>query len=101
MTEKISVLISTLCLQIKPATMIPLVVHSAKNDAIPLRINVWSGFIVSGMLFLYKEQVLTYLIDCYSLLSYNLQGYIKEEIGIEQQLYEIVRGKKFALNCLS
>ena len=26
--------------------------------------------------FLYKEQVLHYLIDCYSLLSYNLQGYI-------------------------
>ena len=26
--------------------------------------------------FLYKEQVLPYLIDCYSLLSYYLQGYI-------------------------
>ena len=26
--------------------------------------------------FLYKEQVLPYLIDCYLLLSYNLQGYI-------------------------
>ena len=26
--------------------------------------------------FLYKEQVLPYLIDCYSLFSYNLQGYI-------------------------
>ena len=26
--------------------------------------------------FLYKAQVLPYLIDCYSLLSYNLQGYI-------------------------
>ena len=25
----------------------------------------------------------------------------KEDIGIEQQLYEIVRGKNFALNCLS
>ena len=25
----------------------------------------------------------------------------KEDIGIEQQLYEIVRGKHFALNCLS
>ena len=28
-------------------------------------------------------------------------SYTKEDIGIEQQLYEIVRGKKFALNCLS
>ena len=28
-------------------------------------------------------------------------GYTKEDIGIEQQLYEIVRGKNFALNCLS
>ena len=26
---------------------------------------------------------------------------IKEDIGIEQQLYEIVRGKNFALNWLS
>ena len=26
---------------------------------------------------------------------------IKEDIGIEQQLYEIARGKNFALNCLS
>ena len=25
----------------------------------------------------------------------------KEDIGIEQQLYEIVRGKNFALNCLN
>ena len=25
----------------------------------------------------------------------------KEDTGIEQQLYEIVRGKNFALNCLS
>ena len=25
----------------------------------------------------------------------------KEDIGIEQQLYEIVMGKNFALNCLS
>ena len=25
----------------------------------------------------------------------------KEDIGIEQQLYEIVKGKNFALNCLS
>ena len=28
-------------------------------------------------------------------------GIIKEDIGLEQQLYEIVRGKNFALNCLS
>ena len=28
-------------------------------------------------------------------------GPTKEDIGIEQQLYEIVRGKNFALNCLS
>ena len=28
-------------------------------------------------------------------------GETKEDIGIEQQLYEIVRGKTFALNCLS
>ena len=27
--------------------------------------------------------------------------YTKEDIGIEQQLYEIVRSKNFALNCLS
>ena len=25
----------------------------------------------------------------------------KEDIGIEQQLYKIIRGKNFALNCLS
>ena len=30
-----------------------------------------------------------------------LESDIKEDIGIEQQLYEIVRGKNFALNCLS
>ena len=30
-----------------------------------------------------------------------LQGSTKEDIGIEQQLYEIVRGKNFVLNCLS
>ena len=29
------------------------------------------------------------------------KGVTKEDIGIEQQLYEIVRGKNFALNCLS
>ena len=29
------------------------------------------------------------------------EGSPKEDISIEQQLYEIVRGKKFALNCLS
>ena len=28
-------------------------------------------------------------------------GYTKEDIGIEQQLDEIVRGKNFSLNCLS
>ena len=33
--------------------------------------------------------------------GYIKQGYCKEDIGIEQQLYEIVRGKNFALNCLS
>ena len=32
--------------------------------------------------------------------TYN-QRSTKEGIGIEQQLYEIVRGKNFALNCLS
>ena len=31
----------------------------------------------------------------------NLASLTKEDIGIEQQLYEIVRGKNFALNCLS
>ena len=31
----------------------------------------------------------------------SLIGYKKEDTGIEQQLYEIVRGKNFALNCLS
>ena len=31
----------------------------------------------------------------------KLYNYHKEDIGIEQQLYEIVRGKNFALNCLS
>ena len=47
-----------------------------------------------------------------STYPYSIQGcavciyiyiyiYIKEDIGIEQQLYEIVRGKNFALNCLS
>ena len=30
-----------------------------------------------------------------------IQNQIKEDIGKEQQLYEIVRGKNFALNCLS
>ena len=30
-----------------------------------------------------------------------IDGITKEDIGIEQQLYEIVRGKNFALNCLS
>ena len=30
-----------------------------------------------------------------------IRHYTKEDIGIEQQLYEIVRGKNFALNCLS
>ena len=29
------------------------------------------------------------------------QGATKEDIGIEQQLYEIVRGKKISLNFLS
>ena len=29
------------------------------------------------------------------------KGPPKEDIGIEQQLYEIVRGKNFALNCVS
>ena len=28
-------------------------------------------------------------------------GYNREDIGIEQQLNEIVRGKNFALNCLT
>ena len=31
----------------------------------------------------------------------DLGGVTKEDIGIEQQLYEILRGKNFALNCLS
>ena len=30
-----------------------------------------------------------------------MHGITKEDKGIEQQLYEIVRGKNFALNCLS
>ena len=33
--------------------------------------------------------------------SSNAQMQTKEDIDIEQQLYENVRGKNFALNCLS
>ena len=33
--------------------------------------------------------------------SREREDYNKEDIGIEQQLYEIVRGQNFALNCLS
>ena len=33
--------------------------------------------------------------------KYSHTGLINEDMGIEQQLYEIVRGKNFALNCLS
>ena len=40
--------------------------------------------------FLYKEQVLPYLIDCYSLLSYNLQGY-KVVKYLNQFLFHIVQ----------
>ena len=40
--------------------------------------------------FLYKEQVLPYLIDCYSLLSYNLQGYIVAQY-FNQVLFHIVQ----------
>ena len=54
------------------------VVNSAKIDSISLRINVSSGFIVTGMCFLYKEQVLPYLIDCYSLLSYIVVQYLNQ-----------------------
>ena len=31
----------------------------------------------------------------------KLRGATKEDIDIEQKLYEIVRGKNFAVNCLS
>ena len=40
--------------------------------------------------FLYKEQALPYLIDCYSLLSYNLQGYIVVQY-LNQFLFHIVQ----------
>ena len=33
--------------------------------------------------------------------TYIFFGLTKEDIGIEQQLFEIVRGKNCALNCLS
>ena len=35
------------------------------------------------------------------LLDNVVSGVSKEDIGIEQQLYEIVMGQNFALNCLS
>ena len=51
-----------------------------------------------------KAALLQYMI----ILTENSQGTAaqsvglpKEDIGIEQQLYEIVRGKIFAPNCLS
>ena len=37
------------------------------------------------------------LVGCFTLA----RGKTKEDICIEQQLYEIVRGKNFALICLS
>ena len=40
-----------------------------------------------------KVLQITVLIKCHV--------HTKEDIGIEQQLYEIVRGKNFAFNCLS
>ena len=74
--------------------MIPLVVvNSVKIDSIPFRINVCSGFIVTECCFLYKEQVLPYLIDCYSLLSYNLQGYIVVQY-LNKFLFHIVQKRK-------
>ena len=39
-----------------------------------------------------------FLFDCRQRVV--VDGATKEDIGIEQQLYEIVRGKNFALNCL-
>ena len=40
--------------------------------------------------FLYKEQVLPYLIDCCLLLSYNLQGYIVVQY-LNKFLFHIVQ----------
>ena len=57
--------------------MIPLVVvNSAKIDSIPFRMNLTLVLLLLECCFLYKEQVLPYLIDCYLLLGYNLQGNI-------------------------
>ena len=41
-----------------------------------------------------------YVVSIYKYTS-SVYSTNKEDIDIEQQLYEIVRGKNFALNCLS
>ena len=38
---------------------------------------------------------------CCQMLVFRVCGVSKEDIGIKQQLCKIVRGKNFALNCLS
>ena len=48
-----------------------------------------------------KRQLWITAPHLYELKFIHLPSRIKEDIGIEQQLYEIVRGKNFALNCLS
>ena len=50
--------------------------------------------IIQNKLCMKKIMVIFYVIN-------RTQGSTKEDIGIEQQLYEIVRGKHFALSCLS
>ena len=59
--------------------------------------------ITLGLVHIINIVVSTYEIHCMLVACYGLvhDDCTKEDIGIEQQLYEIVRGKKFVLNCLS
>ena len=41
------------------------------------------------------------LVRAYGIYAEQLFSITKEDIGIQQQLYEIVKGKNFAFNCLS
>ena len=57
--------------------MIPLVVvNSAKNSFNTITNKFALALLLLECCFLDKEQVLPYLIDCFSILSYNLQDYI-------------------------